>query len=236
MIGGMTMQLWELAGAEDDRLFSPYCWRIRMALAHKGLSAETLPWRFTDADKIAFSGQGLVPVLMDGDTVVHDSWAIAEYLEAKVPDRRLFDSPQAKSLAFVFKTWVESAIHGPIFRAMVLDLFAALHEKDKAYFRESREKRFGMTLEQFGADPRKGVADLRTALLPVRKQLVQEPFVSGKAPGFADYILFGPFQWARAMSPQRLLEPDDPVYAWRERMLDLHGGLARKARGYPVWA
>jgi glutathione S-transferase len=231
----MTMQLWELAAAEDDRLFSPYCWRIRMALAHKGLEAQTLPWRFTDTDKIAFSGQGLVPVLVDDGREVHDSWAIAEYLEAKVPDKRLFDSPQAKSLAFVFKTWVETTLHLPILRAVILDLYNALHEKDQAYFRASREKRFGMTLEQFGADPKKGVADLRTALLPVRKQLVQEPFVSGKAPGFADYILFGAFQWARAVSPQRLLEPDDPVFAWREKMLDLHGGLARKAKGYAVW-
>jgi len=159
----MSMKMWELAAAEDDRLFSPYCWRIRMALAHKGLAAQTIPWRFTDADKIAFSGQGLVPVLQDGEQVVHDSWAIAEYLEAKVPARPLFDSAQAKSLTFVFKTWVETTLHGPIFRAIVLDVFNAIHEKDKAYFRASREKRFGMTLEQFGSDPKKSVADLRTA-------------------------------------------------------------------------
>ena len=55
-------------------------------------------------------------------------------------------------------------------------------------------------------------------------------------PGFADYLLFGPFQWARAVSPVRLLEPDDPMYAWRERMLDLYGGMPRATRGYPVWA
>jgi glutathione S-transferase len=235
-MAAMGMTLWDLAGAEEDRRFSPYCWRVKMALAHKGLEAETIAWRFTDIDRIAFSGQGLVPVLVDGDTVVHDSWAIAEYLEAKFPARRLFDSPQARALAFVFKTWVESTLHLPIMRAMVMDLYGSLHENDKAYFRDSREKRFGMSLEQFGGDPKKGVADLRTLLLPVRKQLVQEHFVSGKAPGFADYILFGPFQWARAVSPARLLEPDDPVFAWRERMLDLHGGLARKAKGYPVWA
>jgi glutathione S-transferase len=232
----MTLKLWDLAAAEDDRRFSPYCWRVKLALAHKGLEAETIPWRFTEKDGIAFSAQGMVPVLLDGETEVHDSWAIAEYLEAKVPAKPLFDSPQAKALAFVFKTWVESTLHLPIMRTMVMDLFGTLHEKDKAYFRESREKRFGMTLEQFGADPTKALADLRGALLPVRKQLVQQPFVSGDAPGFADYILFGAFQWARAVSPQRLLEPDDPVYAWRERILDLYDGLARKAQGYPVWA
>ena len=28
---------------------------------------------------------------------------------------------------------------------------------------------------------------------------------------FADYIVFGAFQWARSVSPLRLLDPDDPV-------------------------
>jgi glutathione S-transferase len=44
------------------------------------------------------------------------------------------------------------------------------------------------------------------------------------------------FQWARAVSPTRLLEPDDPLYAWREHMLDLFDGHARNAKGFPVWA
>jgi hypothetical protein len=36
------------------------------------------------------------------------------------------------------------------------------------------------------------------------------------------------------MSPTNLLEQNDPVYIWRERMLDIHGGIARSAFGYPV--
>ena len=207
-----------------------------MALAHKGLEAETIPWRFTDTEAIAFSGQDKVPVLVDGDSEVHDSWAIACYLEDSYPVKPLFGSAQARSLAHVFKIWTESTIHPPVLRTVILDLFNALHEKDREYFRESREKRFGKPLEEVGADPKKAAADLRTALLPVRQQLVQEPYVCGQDPGFADYILFGAFQWARAVSPQRLLEPDDPVYAWRERVLDLWGGYARQAKGFPVWA
>jgi glutathione S-transferase len=232
----MALKMWDLAAAEDDRRFSPYCWRAQMALAHKGLRAETVPWRFTEKEAIAFSGQDKVPVLVDDKTEIHDSWAIACYLEDKYPVKPLFGSPQARALAYVFKTWAESTIHAPILRAIILDLYNALHEKDQAYFRESREKRFGKTLEEFGADPKKAVADLRGALLPVRQQLVQDPYVCGQAPGFADYILFGAFQWARAVSPTRLLEPDDPVYAWRERVMDLYDGLASKAKGYEVWS
>jgi glutathione S-transferase len=121
-------------------------------------------------------------------------------------------------------------------RVIVLDLYGKLHEKDLAYWRQSREKRFGMTLEALAADPKKALADFRGALEPLRPVLVQHAFLAGHGPGFADYILFGAFQWARAVSPIRLLEPDDPVYAWRERLLDLHQGYARQAKGYPVWA
>jgi glutathione S-transferase len=77
----MARQLYDLAGAEPERRFSPYCWRIKLALVHKGLTFDTIPWRFTDKDVIAFSGQGFVPVLVDGDRVVSDSWKIAAYLE-----------------------------------------------------------------------------------------------------------------------------------------------------------
>lgn len=208
-----------------------------MALKHKGLEFETVPWRFTEKAAIAFSGQGLVPVLVDGGRTVHDSWNIALYLEEAYPQRPgLFEGAQSRALTEFFQQWVIRAIHGATLKVIVLDLFARLHEKDKAYFRESREKRFGMTLEQYAGDPKAALAAFRGALEPVRPVLVQHPFVSGKGPGYADYLLFGPFQWARAMSPTRLLEPDDPVFAWRERMLDLWGGYARQAKGYPVWA
>jgi len=233
----MTITLYDLAGQEDDRRFSPYCWRVKMALKHKGLHFETIPWRYTEKDVIAFSEQGLVPVLKDGSAVVVDSWKIALYLEEAYPSRpALFEGGQAMALSHFFNTWAFRTVHPPMLRVLVLDLFSKVHEKDKAYFRESREKRFGMTLEQYGADPKKALADLRGTLEPVRPSLVQNDFVAGKGPGYCDYILFGAFQWARCVSPIRLLDPDDPVYAWRERMLDLFGGFARQAKGYPVWA
>jgi glutathione S-transferase len=231
------IQLYDLAGAEDDRRFSPYCWRVKMALKHKGLEFETIPWHCTEKEAIAFSGQGLVPVLVDGGRSVHDSWDIALYLEQAYPSRpALFEGGESQALAQFFNHWTWRTLHPPLNRVILLDIYRHLHPKDQPYFRETREKRFGMTLESFAADPKKGLADFRGALEPLRPALVQNLFVSGKGPGFADYILFGVFQWARVVSPARLLEPDDPIYPWRERMLDLFGGYARQAKGYPVWA
>lgn len=229
--------MWELAGANDDCLFSPHCWRVRMALAHKGLAFDTTPWRFVEKEAIAQSGQGMVPVIRDGERVVHDSWSIAVYLDEAYPDRPpLLDGAQARALALFFKHWCERTVHGAMFRVIVADLFASLHDKDKAYFRETREKRFGRSIEALGAEAHAALPALRAAFDPVRPLVVAQSFVSGAAPGFADYILFGPFQWARAVSPVRLLDPDDPMYGWRERMLDLFDGMPRATRGYPVWA
>ena len=233
----MAIQLYDLAGAEDERRFSPYCWRIKMALKHKGLDFETVAWRYTEKDVIAAHGANTVPVLVDGGRAVSESWDIAVYLEEAYPSRpALFEGEASKVLSFFFNQWTVKALHPPLLRVIILDLFEKLHEKDRAYFRESRELRFGMPLEQLGGDPKRALADFRGALEPVRPVLVQHPFLCGHGPGFTDYILLGVFQWARTVSPTRLLEPDDPVYAWRERLLKMYDGYAWRAKGYPVWA
>ncbi|MFL6565159.1 MAG: glutathione S-transferase family protein [Burkholderiales bacterium] len=232
----MAIQLYDLAAAEDDRRFSPYCWRTKMALKHKGLEFEPLPWRFTEKDRIEFTGSATVPVIVDGNRAVYDSFEIAVYLDEAYPNRPgLFEGTESRALSLFLHHWAVRSLHAPLLRAILLDLYRHLHEKDKAYFRESREKRLGGRLEEIGAEPKKWLAEFRGALEPLRPALVQNPFVAGKGPGFADYIVFGTFQWARAVSPLRLLEPDDPLFNWRERMLDLFGSYAREAKGYPVW-
>ena len=66
----------------------------------------------------------------------------------------------------------------------------------------------------------KAVAGFRKSLDPLRLTLRTQPFLGGAAANYADYIVFGAFQWARVVSPFKLLDEDDPVYAWRERLLD----------------
>lgn len=225
----MAREMFDLAASDETVRFSPYCWRIRMALAHKGLDVDTVPVRFTEKDKIAFSGQKLVPVLRDGETVVHDSWDIALYLDRAYPDRpRLIDIPGMGVTNFV-RSWAQTSLTIPVFKTIILDLFNGLADKDKEYFRSSREQRFGMPLEKFAIPADEGRATIKLVLTPVRDVLKQQPFFCGAQPGFADYIVFGVFMWARSASPIELLEEGDPTHAWRERMLDLYGGLARQA-------
>jgi glutathione S-transferase len=229
----VTIKLFDLAGAEPDRRFSPYCWRTKLALAHKGLTVETIPWRFTDKDAIAMSGQGRVPVLLDGDKVVSDSWTIAEYLEDTYPDRpSLFGGAEARRVTRFMNCWADAVVNAALARLLLTDIYAHLHEKDRRYFRESREKRFVMLLEEVSADRDTRVVAFRESLEPARTILKAQPYLAGDRPLYADYILSGCFMWPRSISSFRVLTSDDPIYSWRERMLDGQGGLARKAPGY----
>ncbi len=40
-------------------------------------------------------------------------------------------------------------------------------------------------------------------------------------------------QLAYAVSPVKLLEKDDVLYAWRDRMMSAYGGIGKNAVGHP---
>ena len=227
----MSLKLFELVGTDAARPFSPFCWRTRMALAHKGLSAESIPWRFTEKGAIAPHKSEKVPVLLDGETSVVDSWTIANYLEDNYPDRpSLFGGEGGRAIGRMMNWWGDVTVIGGMFPLIVADIPHHLKPVDAAYFRESREARFGKTLEEVVAGRDASVEGFRKALDPLRLTLKTQPYLGGAAPNYADYIVFGPFQWARVTSSFELLKPDDLIHAWRERMLDLFDGMGRKAK------
>jgi glutathione S-transferase len=231
----MSLKLFELVGTDATRPFSPYCWRTRMALAHKGLTADSIPWRFTEKSAIAPHGSEKVPVMLDNDKAVVDSWAIANYLEDSYPERpSLFGGDGGRAMARFMNGWGDIAIVGGIFPFIIADIPNNLAEVDAAYFRTSREARFGKTLEQVAAGRDQAVTGFRKSLEPLRQTLKTQPFIGGNRPNYADYIVFGGFQWARVVSPFRLLDEADLIYAWRERLFDAFDGLARKSPGYPA--
>ena len=229
----MPITMYDLAGAEADRRFSPFCWRARMALAHKGLAVETVPWRFTEKDRLPQPNQGRVPVIVDDGRVVHDSTAIADYLDDRYADQpSLFGDETARALTRFVQNWTETVLQTGLIRLVLLDIYRHIGPEDQAYFRQDREKRFGTTLEAVVKDREARLPAFRASLDPLRRTVDRQSFVSGKVPAYADYIVFGAFQWARAISDFEVLAADDPVRAWRGRMLDLFDGLARRAPAY----
>jgi glutathione S-transferase len=229
----MTITMYDLAGVEANRRFSPFCWRARMALAHKGLEVETVPWRFTEKDKLPAPNEGRVPVIVDGGAVVHDSSAIADYLEERYGDRpSLFPGEAARGLSKFVQNWTDTVLQMGLIGLIVLDIWKHIGPQDQEYFRSSREARLGKSLEDLVKDREARLPAFRASLDPLRRTVGRQPFLCGTAPAYADYIVFGAFQWARSISDFEVVAVDDPIYAWRGRMLDLYGGLARKSPGY----
>jgi glutathione S-transferase len=226
----MSIIMHDLAGADPDLRFSPYCWRTRFALAHKGLAVETVPWRFMDREAIAFSGQGRVPVIQDQGRVVFDSWSIAEYLDEHYPTPSLFGGPAGKAHVRFISSWADGVLTGAIARFIVRDLVDVIDPGDVAYFRSSREQRFGTTLEQVQAGREDRLPAFRDLLMPVRLSLRHQPWLGGEAPSYADFIVAGTLMWPHCASRFALLEDADPVAAWFGRVLDLFDGLGRSAK------
>jgi len=162
--------------------------RVALALAHKGLEAESVwiePDDRTEVKKV--SGQTLVPVLVDGEEVVADSTRILEHLEERSPQRPLYPedtAPRAEMQVFV--DWFNRVWKVPP------NAIAAELEKAKP-----NQKRIG----EWG-DHLRGWLDLFERLLEGRGHLLGEDFSA------ADCIVF-PFLKYAALPPA---DADDDLF------------------------
>jgi glutathione S-transferase len=222
-----VITLWELGG-KGGRRYSLFSWRTRMALTHKGLAFESQPVCLSDKAAIAFSGGKTVPIIRDGETVVRDSWKIAEHLERSYPDRpTLFGGDIGRGVTHAFNAWVDRALVGLMMPVVAPDLHERVDPADEQYLRGMVEGLTKKTLEELRAGRDEALKRLGRGLEPMQALLKRQAYVCGEDPAYADYILFSLFQWARVMSPQEVLGPEDPLCAWRERVLDLFEGFAR---------
>lgn len=223
----MALVLYELAGL-DGRRYSQFSWRTRLALAHKGLDAEIRAVAVGDKPAIAFSGQDKVPILVDGDEVVADSWAIAEYLERRYGDRpSLFGGPVGRGLCRFVNSFADRVLIPKLVPLLMIDVIGIVDGGDGRHLRGQIERAFGRPLEDLAGQRETDIQGFRKLLDPVRATLRDQPFLCGAQPAYADHILFSLFQWARIVSAFPVLEPTDRLNGWREAMLDLFGGLAR---------
>ena len=223
------MDLYELVSADNKIAFSPAVWRTRMQLLMKGISFKSVPWHFIDKDAIAPSGSKAVPVIKDGDIWVADSFDIALYLDEKYPDPALFSGPDAIEAARFFNHWAAANLLTGLFPMIAIDVWK-LHDKENAdYFRSSREKFLGTTLEAAADAARPNLPAIHKALTPAERVLSGQSFLGGTHMGYSDTVLFGVFMWARAVSTFDTLPKEGAVTDWFNRMLDAFDGHARKA-------
>lgn len=225
----MTIKLYELCGADKKLLFSPHCWKVRMALRHKQLPFDSVPVGFTGVATIEGGTGRTVPVMVDEGEVIEDSFRIALHLDQKYPERpSLFNGPEGVAQARFVEAWSQTQIHPVVTRLVLMQIYNNLGPDDQAHFRASREKRFGMTLEDFSATSGASATDLHNALVPLEKMLEAQPFIGGEKPLFADYIVFGAIQWNRVFRGQPLMKKDSLAASWFDRVAGLNEGAGNQ--------
>jgi glutathione S-transferase len=220
-----TAVLFDLATQQDLRP-SPFCWRAKLALTHKGIRFEARATRYLDIRSLGDGSFKTLPVMQHDEKWIGGSMNIADYLESQYADRdSLFPKDPARLYAGFIETWVDSVVQPQIFPMVAYDIWTGLFKVDQQYFRETRELRLGTTLEDARQSHVTQIPVLRKSLEPVRRILKQRPFLCGKAPAFADYIVFGALKWPRLVSSAVLIEAGDPIEDWYLR-LDGMGGLS----------
>jgi glutathione S-transferase len=93
---------------------SPYARRVRLALAHKGQSAELRDARKSPEhlrELRRLNPVHTVPLLIDGQRVIADSAAICQYIDRKWPDPPLWPAGLDGAEAFEFVALADSAIN-----------------------------------------------------------------------------------------------------------------------------
>lgn len=218
------IRLYELCASEPDLVFSPYCWRVRLALVHKHLPFESIPVSFMDKEKIAFSGTKLVPVLTDGEAVVTESLDILEYLDRTYPQSPLgLDTETGRARVRFITELILRHITPVTFKPSLLAIFEAQADQAKGYFRESRERRFGCTLEQLQATG--SADDAHKALAALESQLKNMPYLDGNQPGATDFVVVSHliFSWIYGF---QYWKADSAVGQWFNRLLDAYTSVA----------
>jgi glutathione S-transferase len=221
---------------DNGLAISPFVWRIRYALAHKGLEVEEVPAGFTDIPKAAGGGFKTVPILEHGDTRISESFDIADYLDRAFPDAPLFATRGERAAAQLFDSFYLWSAMRMAHGFYALDIHNAARAVDRPYYRQSREARFGGPLEEMAAGRDAGLPAFREALQPLRMTLARQPWLAGDAPGYADYIGLGGFLWLAGVASAPPLAAGDPLLGWIDRGRDLYGGLGRDPRQRPLAA
>jgi glutathione S-transferase len=215
---------------ETGCTISPFVWRTKYAVAHKGFDMELVPNGFTGIMELTNGFSERLPVIVDDGHWVKDSWQIAEYLDEKYPDRpMLFNGPGHKELIKFIDAWTWRTAVGPWFGCYILDYHDLSRPEDRDYVRWSRQEWFlgGRKLEDVQAGREERLPLVPPTLEPLRQLLKSTPWLGGETPDWGDFCVLSCFLWCASVAKIPPLHEDDPLRDWLDRGFDLYGGLGR---------
>jgi glutathione S-transferase len=217
---------------------SPFCDKVRLVLAANGLSYEIVEVTpgLGQVALFRLSGQRQVPVLVDGETVVADSTAIALHLERQHPEPSLLPAdPELRARVLLLEDWADTALAAGVRRALLQA--AATDPGLRALLLPDAtpaplKQLLGGLPASLGAmadtawDSLLGPAErqqLQRSLEQLLTLVSGQPYLVGPALSLADLAVVAQLSWLR---PQGLAVPGlgdnpllEPLFSWRDRLV-----------------
>ncbi len=184
--------------------FSPFAVKVRIGLKAKGLACELVDVPYLERHElVAVSGGVMVPVLVDGATVVKDSPAIMAYL-----DQQYAPSLRENPLGVIVEQWSDTTLEDVAFRLAcpgLEDLVTRVNggrADVRAMYRLVKERRYGAgCIEAWKHDAVTYSAQLKSMLAPVAAALERTPYLLGDALSLADAAVVGQLSMVEAGVP-----------------------------------
>ncbi|KAI8083213.1 uncharacterized protein B0P05DRAFT_603229 [Gilbertella persicaria] len=183
--------------AKPGLVWSPNTCKTRFALNVKGIpydtkwvdfgSMKTIIPSLTKQDK-----RPTVPIIIDSknEQVIDDSLNIAHYLEKEFPENSLFHGNIAKPFF-------------PIFKLAILKIHKSVGPQElQDWFKEDREAKYGVSLEQVAGDREANIASLKQGLTSIVQLLKEFPFITGDQVGWADVVFMSHLVFLEALEPE----------------------------------
>jgi len=215
---------------------SPFVWATKYAIAHKGFELDVVPGGFTGIPERTSGRTERLPAIVDDGEWVLDSWLIAEYLDAKYPDRpTLIGDPSVKALTQMVEAWLWQQAIGPWMTCFIKEYRDRSLPQDHEYVTESRERMFGRKIEDIIVGREDRLPKVPPALQLMRNTLAQNAWFGGDRPNYADFRMLAVFLFTASVADTPVLTDDDPLRDWIERGFDLYGGLGRHPGLSPIF-
>jgi glutathione S-transferase len=202
---------------------SPFSEKVRRILAWKQLDwvAVRAPAIMPKPDLVALSGgYRKVPVLQVGNHVYCDSARIAEYLEGLQPQRTLYPTPLARSLA----EWADSALFQAIMPMIMRptrfdDLIRWLTPEEQQGMLQDR-KNMREDAPRTGPGAKSLLAYFAVYLRRLEAALASHEYLLGSQPCIADFSAYHNLWIVERIAPERLAGSPN-VHAWMQRIAAL---------------
>lgn len=187
----MTIKLYELRGKDPKFLWSSNPWKARMCLNLKGIEFESIPLTYPEIHaklpNVLHKDKGCtVPVLVDDENVIQDSFEIAQYVDNKFPGASIFQGNIALH-EFIYNWFAE--IKGTLFKLVILDIADKLDDESKKYYIKKNTALYGDLETAALKDRDENVKWIQKNLNLLLGNLKKNVFLSGETTGWTDITL-----------------------------------------------